>query len=306
MDLEKQAIEILQTFNSADDPYIIADSGGKDSSVLKFVAIKAGVNLEIEHDLTTVDAPETVQFVKEDFKRLKSQGIKCHIEYPPTSMWRLIEKKGTPPTRLIRYCCEVFKEGHGKGRKVCTGVRKAESKNRKDNQGIITFPKPLVNVKKEVDNAVFHSTDKGGVVVLNYENSEVHRVVENCYRTSKTLINPLLEWDDEYLWWYIRKNQIVLNPAYKNGCPGGCRRIGCIGCPMGGDSRWDEFTRYPKYKDAYIRAFDRMLIARNERGLKNMDAWSDGQKVFKWWMEDNNVDGQYSFDLAGNITEDYT
>lgn len=28
------------------------------------------------------------------------------------------------------------------------------------------------------------------MVVLNYENSDSHRVVENCYRTSKTLVNP--------------------------------------------------------------------------------------------------------------------
>ncbi|HEX2957872.1 MAG TPA: hypothetical protein VHO70_13635, partial [Chitinispirillaceae bacterium] len=111
---------------------------------------------------------------------------------------------------------------------------------------------------------------------------------------------------DEFLWWYIRKNQIALNPAYKNGCPGGCNRIGCIGCPMGGDSRWDEFAKYPKYQDAYIRAFDRMLITREKKGLKNMDMWTSGLKVFKWWMEDENINGQYSFDFDGNIAEDYT
>ena len=29
---------------------------------------------------------------------------------------------------------------------------------------------------------------------MNYDNSEVHRMVESCYRTSKTLVNPILEW----------------------------------------------------------------------------------------------------------------
>ena len=63
---------------------------------------------------------------------------------------------------------------------------------------------------------------------MNYDNSEVHRMVESCYRTSKTLVNPILEWDDEYLWWYIQKEQIEINPLYREGF----QRIGCIGCPM--------------------------------------------------------------------------
>lgn len=162
MDLEKQAIDILQTFNT-DEPYIIADSGGKDSSVLKFLAIKSGVNMEVVHNLTTADAPETVRFVREDYKRLSDMGIKCHIEYPKMSMWRLIEKHGTPPTRLMRYCCSELKESYGNGKKVCTGVRKAESTNRSNNQGIVTFPRPNKQIKQsQEENENFHSTVKGG------------------------------------------------------------------------------------------------------------------------------------------------
>ena len=32
-------------------------------------------------------------------------------------MWDLIVKKGMPPTRMVRYCCDVFKEGGGRMRK---------------------------------------------------------------------------------------------------------------------------------------------------------------------------------------------
>ena len=42
MDLEKQAIEILQTF-SGDEPYQLGYSGGKDSDVILHLAKKAGV-----------------------------------------------------------------------------------------------------------------------------------------------------------------------------------------------------------------------------------------------------------------------
>lgn len=181
-------------------------------------------------------------------------------------------------------------------------MRKAESRNRKENQGAVTFTKPkreLLNKIKGNEN--FYISRQGGVVTLNLDNSETRRIVENCYRTNKTLINPLIDWQDDFLYWYIGKENIQLNPLY--GC--GWGRVGCIGCPMAGKNRWAEFERYPKYKEAYIRAFDKMLIEREKSGLKTMDIWATGKKVFKWWMEDENLDGQLAFDMDGNIYEEY-
>lgn len=120
------------------------------------------------------------------------------------------------------------------------------------------------------------------MVVLNLDNDENRRVVEHCYRTQKILINPLINWDDEYLLWYIKHENIELNPLYSQGW----NRVGCIGCPMAGKHRYWEFERYPKYKEAYIRAFDKMLVSRAEKGLKNMKGWKDGKSVFKWWMDE--------------------
>ena len=44
--------------------------------------------------------------------------------------------------------------------------------------------------------------------------------------------------------------------------------------------------RYPKYRDAYIRAFDRMVKARTASG-KSKGNWKDGESVFCWWMYGN-------------------
>lgn len=290
--LEKEAIEILQVL-CAYDNCVISDSGGKDSSVLKHIALKAreiyGLNFKVRHNHTTVDAPETVYFVREEKEKFEKMGIEYEISYPKETMWQLIVRHGTPPTRRMRYCCEDLKENSGIGEKLVTGVRKAESKNRESNQGVITFTNPKKELKQKIkDNEDFKETPKGGVIVYNIDNDENRRIFELCYRTHKTLINPLLNWDDEFLWWYIKTNNIPLNPLY--GC-GQCR-VGCIGCPMAGERRWKEFERYPKYKEAYIRAFDKMLIERERRGLKNRDLWKTGIKVFKWWMEDKNIDGQ--------------
>ena len=49
-------------------------------------------------------------------------------------MWKLIEERLMPPTRQVRYCCSVLKEGGGENRFVVTGVRWAESARRKNTR----------------------------------------------------------------------------------------------------------------------------------------------------------------------------
>lgn len=161
MDFEKNAIEILQTF-ATEEKYLCSDSGGKDSAVLRYVIEKANVPFKIDHNLTTVDAPQTIQYVRKMKKQYINRGIEYNIIKPPLNMWQLIVKHKTPPTRLMRYCCETLKEYHGKGEKVVTGVRKCESRSRSENHGIVTFPKPNKITKDEVDNKNFLLTDKGG------------------------------------------------------------------------------------------------------------------------------------------------
>lgn len=304
---EEQAIEILSML-CENSGCVIGDSGGKDSSVLKHIALKAkekyALDFSIRHNHTTVDAPETVYFVREERQRFKKMGIPYEISMPRKTMWQLIVEQGVPPTRLMRYCCLELKERTGNiGERLVTGVRKAESVNRQQNQGAITIPKPKKGLKSQIEeNENFISTVKGGVVVLNLDNSETRRIVESCFRTHKTLINPLIDWDDDFLWWYIKHEEICINPLY--GC--GQNRVGCIGCPMAGNKRWQQFEKYPKYKDAYIRAFEKMIDERKRKNLEIRPEWKTGKKVFKWWMEDKNIDGQLAFNADGEIYEIYT
>ena len=64
-------------------------------------------------------------------------------------------------------------------------------------------------------------------------------------------------------------------------------RVGCIGCPMAGKHRYDEFHRYPKYEQMYIHAFDRMLEARRQNSKQNKPSWQNSYDVFRWWLEEN-------------------
>ena len=69
---------------------------------------------------------------------------------------------------------------------------------------------------------------------------------------------------------------------------GGNKRIGCIGCPMqGGKGMKSHFIRYPKYRDNYLRAFKRMLKAREAAGLDNSVGWTTPEDVMMWWVGDN-------------------
>ena len=59
---------------------------------------------------------------------------------------------------------------------------------------------------------------------------------------------------------------------------------------MASKSREKEFIRWPRYKQLYINAFDRMIAVRTERGLPTQ--WQSGIDAFNWWMEYDVLPGQ--------------
>lgn len=224
MDKEKVAIMRLQEASKMSltiyqKPLIVTTSGGKDSSVCLELAQRSGIPFEVMHNHTTADAPETVYFVRNDLRRFEGKGITCILNYPvykgkQTSMWGLIPQKLMPPTRLKRYCCDVLKEGSGKGRFIATGVRWAESAKRAANRGILEIPRK----------------DKEKKIILNNDNDESRRWFESCALKAKRICNPIVDWSDDDVWDYIQSEHITVNPLYQNGFT----RVGCIGCPMAG------------------------------------------------------------------------
>lgn len=57
------AIERIKTFEPPEG-YFLAFSGGKDSVVIKALADMAGVKYDAHYNITSVDPPELVRFVK--------------------------------------------------------------------------------------------------------------------------------------------------------------------------------------------------------------------------------------------------
>lgn len=280
-DLEQTAIERLKAASDMslrlfEKPLVITYSGGKDSDVMLHLAEKSGIPFEALHSLTTADAPETVRHVYDTFRRLEEKGVKCTVDkhvQPDGSrvtMWNLIPRKLMPPTRVVRYCCAELKEGGGKGRFIATGVRWAESTARRKNRG---------------GWEVLHSNRQKSLILAN-DNEEDRRLFETCQMKGKRVVNPIIDWKDDDVLDYAAVEKIPMNPLY---CEGFCR-VGCVGCPMASKARAMEFTRYPRIKAAYIRAFDRMLEERRKRSLPSQ--WQSGVDVFHWWMEDGVLSGQ--------------
>ena len=83
----------------------------------------------------------------------------------------------------------------------------------------------------------------------------------------------------------------------------GYTRIGCIGCPMNTAAAAADLQKYPKYRDNYLRAFDRMLKAyKTDRQTDKNLTWHTAQDVMDWWLgktkdTDKPIDGQERMDL---------
>lgn len=256
------AIERLRTFEPPEG-YYLAFSGGKDSVCIKALADMAGVKYDAHYNFTTVDPPELVQFVK-TFPDV-SMDSSYYSDGTRATMWNLIPKKKMPPTRVVRYCCEVLKEHGGEGRFCVTGVRKAESGKRARRGGVELLGKTRKDSKRyDPDNP----------------DQEVMHI---CQMKAKRILNPIIDWEDDDVWEFIKTNKLRYCKLYDEGYT----RLGCIGCPMS-THKVEELERYPKYRRAYIRAFQKMLEERKAAGLecKNEEykEWKTGEDVFEWWI----------------------
>lgn len=165
-----------------------------------------------------------------------------------------------------------------------TGVRWAESSRRKVSHGEITFAdkKAKKVAEKDFSDLGFRSTPQGGVV-LPLDNIENRRMVEMCYKTHTTMVNPIIDWSTEEVWEFIHEYNLPYCCLYDQGWS----RLGCIGCPMArGKEQEREFSRYPKYKALYLKAFEKMLANNKAKGVKSKMDWQTAEDVYEWWVSE--------------------
>lgn len=264
------SIDRLRAFEP-EEGYYLAFSGGKDSQCIYHLAKEAGVKFDAHYNLTTVDPPELVRFIKTNYPDVK-------IDYPKESMWKLIVRKNGPASRMFRYCCKELKERGGENRICVTGVRWAESNSRKNTRG-----KAEITGRKKEE------------VILFDDNEDGRMLFENCTKKGKRVINPVIDWNDEDVWEYLNGRNIEHCCLYDEGF----KRLGCIGCPVSNkENMKTELERWPKYKQNYLRAFDKAIKARKEKGKKC--PWENAEQMMDWWVNET----VYGTDYTDSFLED--
>lgn len=245
---------------------LVAFSGGKDSvclyHVCELAAKELGEQFEdlfyCQYNVTNIDPPELVRFIRNEYPKVVFQ-------HPKKTFWSLIEDNRLPPLRNIRYCCKDMKEiYHLNGGYVLTGVRRAESTKRSVRKGF----------------EVVGRTPKD-IIRLN-DNTEGRLGNEYCIKTNSYVCNPIIDWSDETVWEFIHDENLPYCSLYDEGF----KRLGCIGCPMANrNERLKHFNRYPRYRELYIKVFDKLVKSYSEDEMKKTP-FIDGKDMFDWWLED--------------------
>ena len=237
-------------------------SGGKDSQVLYYLVKLAGVKHKTHMNLTSVDPPEVIRFVRTQYPDVE-------LIRPKTSIYDMAKKKHMLPTRRIRWCCAEFKETSGAGKVTLIGIRKEESARRAKRQEI------SASIKGKRSEQTFDQW------------SEHEEQMVSCVGgKDKILVLPIIHWTERDVWEFLNANHIPHCELYDRGYT----RIGCICCPMSNyRQKIREIERWPHVKRNWIKTI-RWLI---DNGYVNHN-FSDAETGFRWWISGKNYQEFYA------------
>ncbi|WP_053983829.1 phosphoadenosine phosphosulfate reductase family protein [Niameybacter massiliensis] len=219
--------------------YLLAFSGGKDSQVVYHLAEMAGVKFRAEV-APTPDPPELIRFRR---------------KYYPD----VIERK-----------CNVFTKRQVKGT--------MEGRPKTIFNLISSKKQPPTRMQRycceELKENVGNVGDTVLVGVRWSESNNRKKLSMVSFWKGKVMVRPIIDWTDEDVWEFLKKYKKPYCELYDQGFT----RIGCIGCPLSSNQE-KELEMYPKYKENYIRAFNRMI-----KNLDNNTTWQTGEDVMEWWI----------------------
>lgn len=243
---EKMALEM-----DPENGFYLAFSGGKDSQVLYHLAIMGGVKFKAHMNLTSVDPPEVIRFVKQHYPEVE-------LIKPKMSIYDMAKKKGCLPTQHVRWCCEEFKEMSGAGKVTLIGIRREESSRRAKRNEV------------EMDKHKFSGS---------FDQWSEHRekMVTCVGGKDKILVSPILYWTSRDVWEFLNSNGIPHCSLYDKGY----NRIGCLLCPMSNHKqKVREIRDFPHIKTNWIKAIEWL----RENKWTDTSLSKDSEMAFNWWI----------------------
>jgi phosphoadenosine phosphosulfate reductase len=220
----------------------------------------AGVKFHAEMQVTTLDPPELMKFVRKNYPEVKKN-------LPEMNFYKLIRKRGMLPLRQARYCCAYLKEKAGVGSVTLIGIRAAESVNRAKRHEV-----EILGNKEEYTLDQF---------------SEHEETEHQCIRgKDKILISPILNWSDADVWNFIRGKGIEYCKLYDEGY----HRIGCMFCPMADrKSKALDRKKYPGVEREIKKSIQWLID--NKGYMSDHNATAD--EIFDWWCLGDTSSAQY-------------
>ena len=255
---EKMAIRL-----DPENGFYLAFSGGKDSQALYHIAQMAGVKFKAHMNLTSVDPPEVIRFVKKQYPDVE-------LIKPKMSIYDMALKKHIMPTRTLRWCCAEFKEMSGAGKVTLIGIRKEESARRSKREEV------SINIKGKRTEETFDQW------------SEHQEKMVTCVGgKDKILVSPIIHWTERDVWEFL--NDVVKVPHCKL-YDEGYTRIGCILCPMSNrKSKLRDIERFPHAKRRWIQTIEKLI----KEGYINNN-FDDAEFAFEWWISGKNYKEFYA------------
>jgi phosphoadenosine phosphosulfate reductase len=227
--------------NHGIDETAISFSGGKDSLVVLDLAVRVGIKKAVFCD-TTVDFDETIHYVEKirDFYGIDLRIVRSRLEF-----FESVESIGLP-SRRARWCCDVFKFA------------------------------PITKYAREFGIKVF-------VTGLRRSESKSRRFYSEIDKNPLlpfVQFNPILEWQDDEVWKYIKTYNLPYNPLYDIGFS----RIGCWCCPYKTDTDWKLLERIFPEKMAFL---EQILSNRsNKLKIRNKEQFV-GERGWASWISPN-------------------
>lgn len=199
-------------------------------------------------NLTSVDPPEVIRFVKKQYPEVE-------LIKPKDSIYNIAVEKQLLPTKRVRWCCSEYKEMSGAGKVTLIGIRHQESSRRAkrhevelSNYAFSGTLEGLDEYRKKLKRKLSRSKKKQEVNITNATEEKTL----GCIRGHESLlISPIIHWTERDVWEFL--NKVIMVPhceLYDQGFT----RIGCIGCPMSKPKQKRiENRRWPHVKRNWIK-----------------------------------------------------